>query len=93
MFSRTLKDLREDSDTTQEQLAKILHITRSTLSMYEIGRREPPFDILIKIADHFNVSTDYLIGRTNKKVPYNKIKKFIDHLPELKWYFLLYSYF
>lgn len=66
MFNIRLKDLREDNDLTQEELSKKLNITRSALSNYEVGSREPSYDLLIKIADYFNVSLDYLLGRTNK---------------------------
>ncbi|MBE6068862.1 MAG: helix-turn-helix transcriptional regulator [Clostridium lundense] len=67
MFKDRLKALREDSDLTQEQLAKILNITRTALSNYENTDREPSYALLIKIADFFNVSLDYLLCRTDKK--------------------------
>lgn len=82
LFNRRLKDLREDSDKTQEDLAKYLNVSRTTIANYELGYREPPYSLLIKVAEYFNVSTDYLLGRTNKRVPYTKIEKIIDHLPE-----------
>lgn len=66
MFHDRLKGLREDKDLAQWELAEKLNITRSALANYETGLREPSFDILIKIADYFNVTLDYLLCRTNK---------------------------
>ena len=65
-FSSVLKHLRKANGMTQESLADALHITRSRLSMYELGHREPDFEILEAIADFFNVDIDYLLGRTDK---------------------------
>lgn len=62
-----IKNLREDADLTQMQLAKKLNITQMALSHYETGRRGIPIDILIKIADYFNCSIDYLLKRTDIK--------------------------
>jgi transcriptional regulator with XRE-family HTH domain len=72
LFKDRLKALREDNDLTQEELAKHLHINRSTLSNYENLGREPNYALLIKIANHFKVSTDYLLGRTDIPTPYPK---------------------
>ena len=60
-----IKDLREDKDMTQKELAKILGITQATLSDYEVEKTEPKKDIWIKLSDFFNVSIDYLMGTTN----------------------------
>lgn len=62
-----IRNLREDSDLTQVQLAKELNITQRALSYYEAGKREIPLDVLIKIADYFHCTTDYILNRTNKK--------------------------
>lgn len=69
-FSKRLKKLREEKGLTQEQLADILKITRSRLSMYEQGKREPSFELQEAIADFFNVDLDYLMGRTDNKPDY-----------------------
>jgi len=70
LFSNKLKALREDNDLTQKELAKILHITRTTLSNYETAYRTPSIYLVISIATYFNVSTDYLLGRTDIPAPY-----------------------
>jgi len=72
MFGNRLKELRIDSDLTQEQLAKYINITRSALANYETELREPGYVILIKIADYFNSSLDYLLCRTNVNTPFKK---------------------
>ena len=69
-----LKDIREDSDITQQQLADYLHIRQNTLSQYENGQRSLPIDALEKLADYFNTSTDYILGRTDEHRPYPKRK-------------------
>lgn len=65
-----LKDLREDNDLTQKELADILHTTQQQYSKYEIGIRLIPIDKLEILAKFYNTSVDYLIGRTNNKEPY-----------------------
>lgn len=60
-----IKDIREDSDMKQIDLAKKLNIAKTTLSGYERQISEPPFEILIKISKIFNVSVDYIICKTN----------------------------
>ena len=72
-FSR-IRDLREDNDKKQIELAKNLNIDQSTYSDYENGKINIPIDQLIKIADFYNVSLDYLVGRDD--VPNRKQKKF-----------------
>ena len=64
-----LKELRKKKGISQLRLATDLNTTQNTISRYETGEREPGIDDLIKIADYFNVSVDYLIGRTeNPKI-------------------------
>ena len=65
-----IRNLREDADLTQQQMADILFINRRTYSSYELGIRGIPTEILIKIADYFDTSIDYLVGRTDCKKPY-----------------------
>jgi len=59
-----LKELRKKKNISQLRLATELNTTQNTISRYETGEREPGIDELIKIADYFNISVDYLIGRT-----------------------------
>ena len=67
MIYRRIRDLREDADMTQTQIAAILHCSQRVYSNYERGDIDIPTDILIKLADYHNVSVDYLLGRTDKK--------------------------
>ena len=67
-----IRNLREDSDMTQQQIADKLYISRSAYSNYENGSRAFPLEILSQIADIYGTSVDYLIGRTNVKKPYPK---------------------
>ena len=62
-----IRDLREDNDLTQQQLADYLHIRQNTYSQYENGQRQLPIDTLIALARFYNVSIDYLLGETNEK--------------------------
>ncbi len=62
-----IKDLREDNDLTQNQIAKILMCDQSLYSKYERGERDIPLKLLIILSEYYNVSLDYLVGRTNKK--------------------------
>lgn len=64
---RRIRDLREDKDMTQTQIADILHCNQRTYSDYERGRSDIPTDVLIALADFHNVSVDYLLERTNEK--------------------------
>ena len=64
------RDLREDRDLTQREVAARLHIWQSTLSQYENGQRQIPLNTLIELALFFETSTDYLLGLTNEKKPY-----------------------
>ena len=64
-----IRDLREDNNLTQEDVAKYLHIKQNTYSQYEIGILNYPIDAIVKLADFYGVTTDYLLGRTNRKEP------------------------
>lgn len=66
MYNR-IRDLREDSDLNQTQIAKILGMSQTGYSKYETGENDIPTAILVKLADFYNVSVDYLLNRTNNK--------------------------
>jgi len=72
LFGNRLRALREDNDLTSEDFANELHITARALNYYENNMREPSFPLLIQMADYLNISTDYLLGRTNISTPYPK---------------------
>ena len=65
-----LKDLREDSDLTQRELADFLHIKQNTYSQYKNGQRQLPLDCLIALAKYYKTSTDYILGLTDERNPY-----------------------
>lgn len=71
---RRIRDLREDRDLYQKDLADYLQCTQVCYSHYELGKRDVPTDILIRLADFYNTSTDYLLGRTDDPAPYPKGK-------------------
>ena len=71
MYKR-IRDLREDHDLKQQDMAAILNITQSTYSRYESGLYDPPTDILIKLADFYHTSIDYILERTDIFTPYPK---------------------
>lgn len=62
---RRIRDLREDHDLTQREMAKVLNCSQQVYSNYELGQRDIPTDILIKLSAYFNVSVDYILGLTN----------------------------
>lgn len=62
-----IRDLREDRDLTQSEVSKILNISQVAYSYYELNKRSIPLDSLCKLADFYNVSTDYILYRTEKK--------------------------
>ncbi len=64
-----IRDLREDHDLTQRVLAEMLGMPQSQYNRYERGLRDIPTDILIRLADLYHTSTDYLLGRTNDMRP------------------------
>lgn len=66
MYKR-IRDLREDADMTQVQIAKILNCSQRVYSNYERGDIDIPTEILIKLANIHDVSVDYILGRTNKR--------------------------
>ena len=62
-----IRDLREDNDLTQKQIAEYLMCDQSLYSKYERGEREIPLNLIIKLADYYNVSLDYIVGRSAEK--------------------------
>ncbi len=71
---KRIRDLREDADMTQQQIADMLFINRRTYSSYEIGVHNTPPEILSDLADIHKTSVDYIMGRTDVKIPYPKSK-------------------
>ena len=69
-YYRRIKELREDHDKTQRDLAAVLGMPQSQYWRYEQGYRDFPLDVLIQLADYYHVSTDYLLGRTDNPKPY-----------------------
>ncbi len=69
MYPR-LRNLREDRDLSQTQMAKILGMSQTGYSKYETGENDIPTSILIKLARYHNTSVDYLLGLTDRKTPY-----------------------
>lgn len=69
-----LRNLREDSDLKQKDIAEYLQCTQVAYSHYELGKRDIPTDVLCRLADYYHVSVDYLLGRTDEKMPYPKMK-------------------
>ena len=74
MNYKRLKDTREDKDLLQKQVAIILKITRQQYGLYETGERKIPVDKLVKLAEFYNTSTDYLLGLTDETKPYPRAK-------------------
>ena len=62
MDTKRLRDLREDNDQTQQQIADMLNMHRSVYRRYESGERETPSWVIVKLAQYYRVSTDYLLG-------------------------------
>ena len=72
MYSIRIRDLREDKDLKQKDLAEYLQVHQPTYSDYELGRLNLPVAALHKLADFYGVSVDYLLGRTDVREPYPK---------------------
>ena len=69
-----LKDIREDRDLTQKEIAEYLHIRQNTYSQYENGQRQIPIDALIALARYYGTSTDYLLKLTDNPEPYTDLR-------------------
>ena len=70
-----LKDLREDKDLCQKDLALFLNVSQTNYSKYELGKINIPIETLKKLAIYFNTSIDYILGLTNDPTPYSRIDK------------------
>ncbi len=66
---RRIRDLREDHDLTQKQLAQFLHCSQQAYSAYELGKRDVPTDVLIRLALFYHVTTDYILGLSDEPRP------------------------
>lgn len=64
-YYKRIRDLREDNDKTQREMAAYLHMPQPQYCRYETGQRDIPTEVLIALADYYNTSTDYILGRTN----------------------------
>ena len=69
-----IRNLREDKDLTQKQIGQLLNMSQTGYNQYEIGKNDIPTKILIKLANFYNTSVDYLLGLTNEIKPYPRIK-------------------
>ncbi len=70
MYYPRLRDLREDNDLKQKEIAAVLGIDQRVYSNYETGKREIPTRFVVALADYYNTSTDYILGRTNIITPF-----------------------
>ena len=70
-----IRDLRNDRGLTQKQIAKLLSVSQNTYSQYEIGISRFPLDAVIKLAEYYNVSIDYLVGLTDETAPYPRKRR------------------
>ena len=64
---KNIRSLREDRDITQKQVSEYLHCSQQVYSNYELGQRDIPTDILIRLSEYYGVSTDFLLGLTENK--------------------------
>lgn len=81
MFSEKLKKLRISHALSQQDIAELLDVGQDAISLYERGKRIPPAKNLLKLADYFDVSVDYLLGREDKEIESS------EPSDELCWYF------
>jgi len=95
MLGKIIKELRKDKGITQEELGKIIGVTTSMVGMYETNARKPSYEVLSKIAEYFDVSTDYLLGKTPFKneseayysISIASIKYLLDNKEEIPEYY------
>lgn len=85
MYQR-IKDLREDSDMPQREIARLLNMSQTGYSKYETGENDVPTSVLIKLSLIYNVSVDYILGLTDEKTRYPVSKRITEQTP------LIYDY-
>ena len=73
MYTR-IRDLREDKDLTQKQIGQLLNMSQTGYNQYEIGKNDIPTNVLIKLAEFYNTSADYILGITDEIKPYPRKK-------------------
>ncbi|MCR5540609.1 MAG: helix-turn-helix domain-containing protein [Ruminococcus sp.] len=73
MVYRKIRDLREDSDLKQKDLASMLHCSQQVYSNYELGQRDIPTDILIALAEFYHTNVDFLLGLSDNKTYYKDL--------------------
>ena len=73
-YNERMKDLREDKDLSQQQFAKLMGLSDVTIQSYEYGKSEPKVSTLIKMAQLYGTSIDYIVGLTDEKKPFPKAK-------------------
>ena len=83
MIGERLKKLRKDKVIKQEELADIIGVQKSTVSLYELGKNDPSDKVKIEIAKYFNISLDYLIGVIDEPVPYFSNQLFVKLLDDM----------
>lgn len=83
-FSIRLRELRKEHNLTQKEVAKVINVTIATISKYELGIIEPDHKATEILADYFDVSIDYLLGRTNERrlVMYKNFQEYLDSLKD-----------
>ncbi len=72
---RRIRDLREDADLRQQDLADYLQCTQVSYSHYELGKRDIPTEVLVRLARFYKTSTDYLLGLTDERRPYPPVRR------------------
>lgn len=72
IYTKRLRDIREDNDEKQETIAKLLGVSQTYYSRYELGKVPLPLDKFIKLCIYYNISADYLLGFTNEQKPLPK---------------------
>lgn len=82
MYLKRLKDLREDFDKKQYEIAELLDITRQQYSLYELGKRDIPAEYIKKLAKYYNTSSDYILEITDEITPYINSKKPKKDIPK-----------